>query len=108
MFEIIADTVTVEVKDGALASIEVGENGETNGFIDTVITTYIPRVIENQSLAVDALTGATATCNGVRQGVEKALSVPSHMCLRASGPSPTLILSHTLRLFVSASTAARM
>ena len=66
--------VTVEVKDGQLAAIEVGENGETNGFIDTVINTYIPRVIEKQSLAVDALTGATATCNGVRQGVEKALS----------------------------------
>ena len=66
--------VTVEVKDGMLAAIEVGENGETNGFIDTVVNTYIPRVIENQSLAVDALTGATATCNGVRQGVENALT----------------------------------
>ena len=66
--------VTVEVKDGMLAAIEVGENGETNGFIDTVVNTSIPRVIENQSLAVDALTGATATCNGVRQGVENALT----------------------------------
>lgn len=65
--------VTVELKDGKLASIEVGENGETNGFIQTVENTFVPRLIENQSLAVDALTGATATCNGVRQGVEKAL-----------------------------------
>ena len=66
--------VTVEVKDGRLAAITVGENGETNGFIQTVENVFIPRLIENQSLAVDALTGATATCNGVRQGVEKALS----------------------------------
>ncbi len=66
--------VTVEIADGRLAAISVGENGETLGFIDTVISTYIPRVLEHQSLAVDALTGATATCNGVRQGVEKALS----------------------------------
>ena len=66
--------VTVEVKDGRLASVTVGENGETNGFIQTVENTYVPRLLENQSLAVDALTGATATCNGVRQGIEKALS----------------------------------
>ncbi|MCR5088208.1 MAG: FAD-dependent oxidoreductase [Oscillospiraceae bacterium] len=66
--------VTVVVKDGELDSVEVGENGETNGFIQTVVNTFIPRLLANQSLAVDALTGATATCNGVRQGVEKALS----------------------------------
>ena len=65
--------VTVEVKDGKLAAITVGENGETNGFIQTVENVFIPRLIEHQSLAVDALTGATATCNGVRQGVENAL-----------------------------------
>ena len=66
--------VTVEVKDGAIASVEVGENGETNGFIDTVINKYIPRVIDHQSLAVDALTGATASSNGVRQGIVNALT----------------------------------
>ena len=66
--------VTVEVKDGKIAAVTLGENGETNGFLQTVENTFIPRLIENQSLAVDALTGATATCNGVRQGVEKALS----------------------------------
>ncbi len=65
--------VTVEVKDGKLASVEVGENGETNGFIDTVIDKFIPRVIDWQSLAVDAITGATASSNGVRQGIENAL-----------------------------------
>ena len=66
--------VTVEVKDGAIAAVEVGENGETNGFIDTVVNTFIPRVIDSQSLAVDALTGATATSNGVRQGIVNALT----------------------------------
>ncbi len=65
--------VTVEVKDGRLAAIEVGENGETNGFIDTVINKFIPRVLDSQSLAVDAITGATASSNGVRQGIENAL-----------------------------------
>ena len=66
--------VTVEVADGKLASVTVGENGETNGFIQTVENVFVPRIIEHQSLAVDALTGATATCSGVRQGIESALS----------------------------------
>jgi len=66
--------ITVVVENGAIASIEVGdENGETMGFIAAVKNVYIPRVIENQSLAVDAICGATASSNGVRQGVEKAL-----------------------------------
>ena len=65
--------VTVEVKDGRLASVEVGENGETMGFIAAAVNTFIPRIIEKQSLAVDALTGATASCNGVRQAIVNAL-----------------------------------
>ena len=65
--------VTVEVAGGKIASVEVGENGETIGFIDTAINTFIPRVIENQSLAVDALTGSTASCNGIRQAIINAL-----------------------------------
>ena len=52
--------VTVEVKDGKIASVEVGENGETNGFIDTVIDKFIPRIVDSQSLAVDAITGMRA------------------------------------------------
>ncbi len=66
--------VTVEVKDGKIASVEVGENGETNGFIDTVIDKFIPRIVDSQSLAVDAITGATASSNGVRQGIVNALT----------------------------------
>ncbi len=66
--------VTVEVKDGKIASVEVGENGETIGFIDTVIAKFIPRIIDSQSLAVDAITGATASSNGVRQGIVNALT----------------------------------
>ena len=66
--------VTVEVQDGKLAAVTVGENGETNGFIQTVVNTFIPRVIESQNLAVDAITGATATSNGIRQGIVNALT----------------------------------
>ncbi len=65
--------VTVEVADGKIAAVTVGENGETLGFIDVGAEKFVQRVIDSQSLAVDAITGATATCNGIRQGIEKAL-----------------------------------
>ena len=64
--------VTVEVKDGKIASVEVGENGETMGFIAAVVNTFIPRMIDRQSLAVDALTGAPyiySTCGTDSMGV---------------------------------------
>lgn len=66
--------VTVEVKDGAIASVTVGQNGETMGMIAAVEELFIPRVIESQSLAVDAITGATASSNGVRQAIVNALT----------------------------------
>ncbi|NCB50867.1 MAG: FAD-dependent oxidoreductase [Clostridia bacterium] len=65
--------VTVEVKDNEISSITVGENGETMGMIAAVENLYIPRVIEYQSLAVDAITGATASSVGVRMAVADCL-----------------------------------
>lgn len=65
--------VTVEVKDNKITSITVGKNGETMGMIAAVENLYIPRVIEHQSLAVDAITGATASSLGVRTAVADCL-----------------------------------
>lgn len=65
--------VTVEIKDGKIASVTVGDNGETMGMIAAVEDKWIPRVVENQSLAVDAICGATASSNGVRAAVVNAL-----------------------------------
>ena len=65
--------VTVEIKDGKIVSVTVGDNGETMGMIATVEEKWIPRVVENQSLAVDAICGATASSNGVRTAVVNAL-----------------------------------
>lgn len=65
--------VTVEIKDGKIASVTVGDNGETMGMIAAVEEKWIPRVVENQSLAVDAICGATASSNGVRAAVVNAL-----------------------------------
>lgn len=65
--------VTVVVKDNKVTSITVGKNGETMGMIAAVENLYIPRVIKYQSLAVDAITGATASSLGVRTAVADCL-----------------------------------
>ena len=61
--------VTVKVTGGKLASIEMGENKETMGMSACVKELLIPRILEHQSLAVDAITGATATSNAVKMAV---------------------------------------
>ena len=61
--------VTVTVTGGKLSAIEMGENKETMGMSACVKELLIPRILEHQSLAVDAITGATATSNAVKMAV---------------------------------------
>lgn len=61
--------VSVEIADGRIAAIAIGENAETNGMPQMVEEHMIPRILESQSLAVDAITGATATSVAVRTAV---------------------------------------
>ncbi len=61
--------VTVEIQDNQITAITIGENGETNGMPQMVEKYMIPRIIENQTLAVDAITGATSTSMAVRSAV---------------------------------------
>ena len=65
--------VTVIVADGRIASIAIGACKETEGKIAAVRDRLIPRIIERQSLAVDAVTGATATSNAVLGAVRDSL-----------------------------------
>ncbi|EHQ88426.1 ABC transporter substrate-binding protein [Desulfosporosinus youngiae] len=67
-------TVTTEVdKDGKIANIAVGENSETKD-IGTIAIEKIPqRIIEAQSLAVDVVSGATLTSNGIINAVANSL-----------------------------------
>jgi len=64
-------SVTVEIKEGKISAIKIGENKETNGMPQAVEANMIPRIIENQSLAVDMVTGVTYTSSAVRLAVEK-------------------------------------
>ena len=53
-------TVEVEIADGAVTRVEVVENSETEGIADKPIAEIPAWIVENQSLAVDAVSGATS------------------------------------------------
>lgn len=61
--------VTVEIQGGKIATISLGASAETAAMALVVERTLVPRIIERQSLAVDAITGATATSNAVKTAV---------------------------------------
>jgi len=65
--------VTVKVVDNRIDSISIGDNKETNGKPQVVEDNLIPRILESQSLEIDAITGATATSNAVLLAVHDCL-----------------------------------
>ena len=67
--------VTVEVAygDGAITAIKVVSHSETAGISDKAISDMPGRIIDAQSLAVDAVSGATVTSNAILAAVENAL-----------------------------------
>lgn len=62
-------SVTVTVADGKMTAIEVGENSDTASVCGSAIELLIPRILETQSLAVDTVTGATASSVAIRTAV---------------------------------------
>ena len=67
--------VDVTVNETEIENIVVDrENSEKPTILQTVIDLFVPRVIENQSVAVDAIVGATASSNGVRAAITDCLT----------------------------------
>ena len=66
-------TVEVEIADGAVTRVEVVENSETEGIADKPIAEIPAWIVENQSLAVDAVSGATNTSNAIVEAVALCL-----------------------------------
>ena len=66
--------VAVTFKDNEITNIEVLENDETAQIFATVEDLLIPRLIKNQSLATDAVTGATVSSNAVKMAVQEAIN----------------------------------
>ncbi|MCD7819451.1 MAG: FMN-binding protein [Lachnospiraceae bacterium] len=68
-------TCEITIEGGAITDITVVEESDsaTGEWFASAEELYIPRVIENQSLAVDAITGATTSSNAIRNCVADAI-----------------------------------
>ncbi len=62
--------VEVEFTDSKIQGVKVLNHSETQGISEPAIEKLPEKIIEEQSLAVDAITGATFTSKGILQGVE--------------------------------------
>ncbi len=69
-------TCEVSFKDGAITDIQVVEetDSQTGEWFASAEALLIPRLIEKQSLGVDAITGATASSNGIKNCVARAIN----------------------------------
>ena len=65
--------VTVTIEDGKITDIEVGENQETAGIGSNAIDLLPGKIVEAQSIALDAVTGATITSTAIFTAVEDAI-----------------------------------
>lgn len=69
--------IKVEVsvdKDGAISEIRIVESKETEGIGDTAMEQLTKAVVENQSIAIDTVSGATITSEAFLKAVEAALA----------------------------------
>ncbi len=66
-------TLNVTFEGGKLAAIETVTAGNTASIFATVEDLLYPRLIENQSLEVDAIGGATVASGAVKQALELAI-----------------------------------
>lgn len=66
--------LTTTIEGGKITGIEVGENGDTEIILNTAIENLIPAMIENQSVKVDSITGATVSSGAIKTAVEDCLN----------------------------------
>ena len=65
--------LTAVIEGGKIATIEVGENGDTDIILNTAIENLIPAMIENQSVKVDSITGATVSSGAIKAATEDCI-----------------------------------
>ena len=66
-------TVNVTVDETSIKKVEFDGNLDSVAMIRAVNTYLIPRILENQSVGVDAITGATATSNAVLSAAKNCI-----------------------------------
>ncbi|WKL00984.1 FMN-binding protein [Paenibacillus amylolyticus] len=65
----------VSFSENRIESIDIDSTGETEGIVDVVFVRIPNKIIEGQTLNVDALSGASETSNAVINGVSKAVKL---------------------------------
>lgn len=75
-------TVEVEVSDAEILSVKVTEHAETAGLSDTPIERIPAKIVEEQTLAVDTVSGATNTSNAILKAAEDALAQAARISKR--------------------------
>ncbi|HHY27239.1 MAG TPA: FMN-binding protein [Desulfitobacterium dehalogenans] len=65
--------VSVVVKDGKIAEVNVVEHQETDGIGSIAIEKLPSQIIEAQSTEVDSVTGASLSSGAIKEAVNKAL-----------------------------------
>lgn len=66
--------VSVTIKNGKIADIQVTSNNETPRFAEQPFAIVPNEIVQAQSTEVDGVSGATRSSNGIKQAVEDALS----------------------------------
>ncbi len=66
--------VSVTFEGGRIASVEVGEHNETPGICEPAIERIPAAIVENQSIAVDVVTGATLTSQAIIDAVADCIA----------------------------------
>ena len=66
--------VSVTLDKGVITDVTIGENKETYGIGQYAIEWLPERIVENQNIAVDAVTGATVTSNAIKTALDTALT----------------------------------
>ena len=87
-------TVELQVTGGKLVAVRVVKHVETPGISDAALTQFPQRVVDAQSLKVDAVSGATLTSDGIRNAVADAI--------RKAGGDPAAFAAVTVKKNVAA------
>jgi fumarate reductase flavoprotein subunit len=66
--------VTVKLAEGKITAVEVGKNNETVGIADGALVNVPKAIVDNQSITVDVVAGATITSNAIMKATEAALT----------------------------------
>lgn len=90
-------TVSVTLSDTAIEKIEITDHMESPGISDAAVENIPAAIVENQSLAVDTITGVTLTSEGILEAVANALTAAGadvdalkNKAIEAEGPGEAI------------------